>query len=55
LLGVYRKMHIPDDPLFNEKYYFTPATATSTSTARRRARAERLQGMVDALREHRAC
>ena len=26
LLGVYRKMHIPDDPLFNEKYYFTPAT-----------------------------
>src|SRR5512132_360218 len=29
LLGVYRKMHIPDDPLFNEKYYFTPGdTAT---------------------------
>jgi N-carbamoylputrescine amidase len=24
VLGVYRKMHIPDDPLFNEKYYFTP-------------------------------
>ncbi len=24
LLGVYRKMHIPDDPLFEEKYYFTP-------------------------------
>src|SRR3954469_12730851 len=24
LLGVYRKMHIPDDPLFNEKYYFSP-------------------------------
>src|SRR5687768_17165162 len=24
LLGTYRKMHIPDDPLFNEKYYFTP-------------------------------
>jgi len=24
LLGVYRKMHIPDDPLFHEKYYFTP-------------------------------
>ena len=21
---VYRKMHIPDDPLYNEKYYFTP-------------------------------
>jgi N-carbamoylputrescine amidase len=23
-LGTYRKMHIPDDPLFYEKYYFTP-------------------------------
>ena len=24
LMGTYRKMHIPDDPLFYEKYYFTP-------------------------------
>ncbi len=24
LLGKYRKMHIPDDPGFNEKFYFTP-------------------------------
>jgi N-carbamoylputrescine amidase len=24
LLGRYRKMHIPDDPLFFEKFYFTP-------------------------------
>lgn len=24
LLGTYRKMHIPDDPLYHEKYYFTP-------------------------------
>jgi N-carbamoylputrescine amidase len=24
LLGRYRKMHIPDDPGFNEKFYFTP-------------------------------
>ncbi|MCA9146286.1 MAG: carbon-nitrogen hydrolase [Planctomycetaceae bacterium] len=23
-LGMYRKMHIPDDPLFYEKFYFTP-------------------------------
>ena len=23
-LGTYRKMHIPDDPLFYEKFYFTP-------------------------------
>jgi N-carbamoylputrescine amidase len=22
--GIYRKMHIPDDPLYYEKYYFTP-------------------------------
>jgi N-carbamoylputrescine amidase len=24
LLGSYRKMHIPDDPLYYEKFYFTP-------------------------------
>lgn len=24
LVGKYRKMHIPDDPLYYEKYYFTP-------------------------------
>jgi len=24
LLGLYRKMHIPDDPLYHEKFYFTP-------------------------------
>ena len=24
LLGVYRKMHIPDDPQYHEKFYFTP-------------------------------
>jgi N-carbamoylputrescine amidase len=24
LRGIYRKMHIPDDPLYFEKYYFTP-------------------------------
>ena len=24
ILSVYRKMHIPDDPLYYEKYYFTP-------------------------------
>jgi N-carbamoylputrescine amidase len=26
-MGVYRKMHIPDDPLFFEKYYFAPGEA----------------------------
>ncbi|MEQ1757635.1 MAG: carbon-nitrogen hydrolase [Vicinamibacterales bacterium] len=30
LLGVYRKMHIPDDPLFYEKYYFTPGDRPAT-------------------------
>ena len=29
LLGTYRKMHIPDDPLYNEKFYFTPGDAPS--------------------------
>src|SRR3984957_4759438 len=24
IAGLYRKMHIPDDPLYYEKYYFTP-------------------------------
>ena len=24
IVGTYRKMHIPDDPLFYEKFYFTP-------------------------------
>ncbi len=23
-VGLYRKMHTPDDPLFYEKFYFTP-------------------------------
>jgi N-carbamoylputrescine amidase len=29
LLGVYRKMHIPDDPLYYEKFYFAPGDAQS--------------------------
>ena len=24
MLGIYRKMHIPDDPLYHEKFYFAP-------------------------------
>jgi N-carbamoylputrescine amidase len=28
LAGSYRKMHIPDDPAFYEKFYFTPGDAT---------------------------
>ncbi len=32
-LGMYRKMHIPDDPLFYEKYYFTPGDLGFTAIA----------------------
>jgi len=31
LLGVYRKMHIPHDPMFEEKYYFAPGEAEGAS------------------------
>ena len=34
LLGVYRKMHIPDDPLYHEKYYFTPGEMYQHDEAR---------------------
>jgi len=30
IIGKYRKMHIPDDPRFYEKYYFTPGDAPAT-------------------------
>lgn len=29
IAGKYRKMHIPDDPGFHEKFYFTPGDATA--------------------------
>ncbi len=32
LMGVYHKMHIPDDPLFNEKFYFTPGDSHRSGT-----------------------
>ncbi len=31
LIGVYRKMHIPHDPMFEEKYYFTPGDADDSA------------------------
>lgn len=34
LLGTYRKMHIPHDPLFEEKYYFAPGDADDRAPAR---------------------
>lgn len=30
LLGIYRKMHIPDDPLYYEKFYFSPGDHPSS-------------------------
>ena len=30
LLGTYRKMHIPDDPLYYEKFYFTPGDTSGS-------------------------
>ena len=32
-LGLYRKMHIPDDPLYYEKFYFTPGDLGFVSVA----------------------
>ncbi|MCA9165117.1 MAG: acyltransferase, partial [Planctomycetales bacterium] len=36
--GVYRKMHIPDDPLYYEKFYFTPGDLGFRSFATRYGR-----------------
>ena len=38
LVGSYRKMHIPDDPLYYEKYYFTPGDLGFKTFATRHAR-----------------
>ncbi|HEV3165050.1 MAG TPA: carbon-nitrogen hydrolase [Isosphaeraceae bacterium] len=38
LAGRYRKMHIPDDPLYFEKYYFTPGDLGFQAIATRFAR-----------------
>ena len=35
LAGMYRKMHIPDDPLYYEKFYFTPGDLGFRSFPRR--------------------
>jgi N-carbamoylputrescine amidase len=39
LAGLYRKMHIPDDPLYYEKFYFTPGDLGFRSFTTRHARA----------------
>ena len=37
VVGKYRKMHIPDDPLYYEKFYFTPGDLGFRSFATKRA------------------
>ncbi len=37
-VGIYRKMHIPDDPLYYEKFYFTPGDLGFPSFATRYGR-----------------
>jgi N-carbamoylputrescine amidase len=37
MMGRYRKMHIPDDPLYYEKYYFTPGDLGFQSFATKHA------------------
>jgi N-carbamoylputrescine amidase len=32
LMGAYRKLHIPDDPLYYEKFYFTPGDVSLAQT-----------------------
>jgi N-carbamoylputrescine amidase len=39
LMGVYRKMHIPDDPLYCEKYYFAPGDTADAGYGARVAEA----------------
>jgi N-carbamoylputrescine amidase len=46
LLGAYRKMHIPDDPLFNEKFYFTPGDSCLENALRRHRRSHLLGPVV---------
>ncbi len=38
IAGKYRKMHVPDDPLYHEKFYFTPGDLGFRSHATRHAK-----------------
>jgi N-carbamoylputrescine amidase len=40
LLGAYRKLHIPDDPLYYEKFYFTPGDVVGVAAENGAAGAE---------------
>ena len=41
IIGTYRKMHIPDDPGFYEKFYFTPGDGPATSSSGNHSPVER--------------
>ena len=45
LRGLYRKMHIPDDPLYYEKFYFTPGDL-GFQRVRHRVRPRRHAGLL---------
>ncbi|MBX9929227.1 MAG: carbon-nitrogen hydrolase [Gemmatimonadaceae bacterium] len=46
LQGVYRKMHIPHDPLFEEKYYFAPGDTQPVQPAGLRGPARQAGGFM---------
>ena len=55
LAGLYRKMHIPDDPLFYEKYYFTPGDIGFRTFDARRAASARSSAGTSGIPKPRAC
>jgi N-carbamoylputrescine amidase len=54
LRGLYRKMHIPDDPLYYEKFYFTPGTSAFAPSIPAPAASERSSAGTSGTRRARA-
>jgi len=54
LLGKYRKMHIPDDPLYHEKFYFAPGDLGFKRGRQRRARSASAFAGTNGIRKRRA-
>ena len=53
LKGIYRKMHIPDDPLYYEKFYFTPGDLGFRNFATRFGQIGESPGCKHSLLSHR--
>ncbi len=53
LKGIYRKMHIPDDPLYYEKFYFTPGDLGSRRSTRVPAKSGRSSAGISGIRRAR--